>query len=114
MKDTGVSEKAQVKGVIDKMHSQRCSNDSYRRSFIVRYNDHYTNKEGKRVFVDMYQNVECFNEIARLIRADYKDGDTVILTGRLKSRETEYGAIHFIEVEELEDIRNISSVMRGW
>jgi hypothetical protein len=40
MKDEGVKAKAKVEGVIDRMHSQRCKNENYRRSFIVRYSDY--------------------------------------------------------------------------
>jgi hypothetical protein len=58
----------------------------------------------------MYQSVECFNEVARKVKAEFADGDTVALVGRLKSRETEHYTVHFIEVEEPEDIINLSNI----
>jgi single-stranded DNA-binding protein len=114
MKDEGVKAKAKVEGVIDRMDSKRCKNESYRRSFIVKYHDCYKDDKGEIVFVDMYQNVECFNEVARKVKAEFADGDTVMLVGRLKSRETEYQTVHFIEVEEPEDIINLTGLTEEW
>ena len=96
--------KAKGQGIIEKLHGQHCKNGSYRRSFIIRYSESYTDKSGKIIFADMYQNVETFNEIARMVRAEFADGDEVYFMGDLKSRETEYNTIHFVEITRLEDL----------
>jgi hypothetical protein len=103
MRDEGVKAKARVEGIIDRIDSMRCSNDSYRKSFVIRYDDYYRNNKGELVHVNMYQNVECYNEVARKVR-EFSDGDYVMLVGRLKSLEKEHFTLHYIEVEDVEDI----------
>lgn len=114
MKDHGVKAKAKITGVIDRIDSKRCKNESYRKSFIVRYHDSYRDDSGNPVFVNMHQNVECFNDVARKIKAEFSDGDPVMLVGRLKSRETEHYTVHYIEIEEPEDIVNLTNVKGDW
>lgn len=94
-------------GTVDKLSGQRCRNESYRRSFILRYSDSYRDEKGDLVYVNMYQNVEGFNEVARKMKEILYDGAEVMVIGSLKSRETEHCTIHFILVEHPEDIRII-------
>lgn len=90
-------------GIIDRIHSQRCNNGSYRKSFIVRYDSSYRDHNGDVIHVNMYQNIEGFNEVARRMR-DFTDGDEIMYVGSLLSRETEHYTVHFILIEEPEHI----------
>jgi hypothetical protein len=90
-------------GTIDRLFSQRCKNGSYRKSFIIRYDDCYRDFNGDVVHVNMHQNVEGFNEVARKMR-EFSEGDNVMFTGVLKSRETEHYTVHYIEIENAENI----------
>jgi hypothetical protein len=103
--------KAKGHGTIDRIHGLHCKNGSYRRSFIVRYSESYRDKNGKVVHANMYQNFETFNEVARMVKADFNDGDEVYFLGDLKSRETEHNTIHFIEITRLKDLVKLPG---GW
>ena len=105
MNPDGAPAIAKIKGTVDRMRSGRCKNESYYRKFIIQYSDSYRDNNGEVVFVNMFQAVVGFNEVARKIKAEIAEGDTVYIIGRLKSRyvvnfETEV----FIEIEEPEDI----------
>lgn len=111
MKDTGVPAKAMIKGVVQNIRSNRCSNGSYYRKFSVNYSDSYRDKNGDVIHENMRQWVVGFNEVARKIKADVSEGDEVFLVGRLKSREmANYVEEIFIEIEEPEDITILPSM----
>jgi hypothetical protein len=105
LKDKGAPAKAKVKGTVYKIWSGRCINGSYYRKFIVKYHDSFRNNNGDIVFVNMQQAVVGFNEVARKIKDEVSEGDTVYFVGRLKSRDImNYDVEVFIEIEEPEDI----------
>jgi hypothetical protein len=105
MKDEGVPAMAKIKGVVQNIRSDRCKNGSYYRKFSVNYSDSYRDNSGEIVFVNMRQWIVGFNEVARKIKAEIKEGDTVYIVGRLKSRElANYVEEVFVEIEEPEDI----------
>jgi single-stranded DNA-binding protein len=116
MREAGVLAKANIVGEVQDMRSGRCKNNSYYRKFSLNYRDSYRDKNtGELVNVDMRQWIIGFNDVARKIKSDVAEGDTVYIEGRLKSREiVNHTEEVFIEVEELEDIIVCPSMEEIW
>jgi hypothetical protein len=95
---------------IDDFRGFQTKTQGYCRSFTARYYDEYMDDKGEKVYRNMQITVRGFNEIARYMKAEFKDSDTVYVAGALETYDDNYGVHTCIRVMQMKDMVKLTTL----